>query len=386
MNHRRLMAILGFLLLPFPLLAQEAQSMGLGGAGTAAPMEVFGLYWNPALLSLPYNTKPPTPWTIASGASFYDTSNSGKAILRFNPDEAMASSQDPIHRLQQLSGIFAVKYEKVAGGVIYNQDLDSIESQGAYSFFHDREAGTIPLLGSYALNFQETKRQIADLVLGYSTPFPLGTFPFFSIGGSLKYHVGLNYEQSSLTGTYTQGSPTGYQYVKYSSTSGWGLSMDAGFFVRINDTMQFAMMFQNIQSTFTWQAQRRTYTLDSTTGQETVSGPPTSQDLSQPFPYATKLGMVAAPQDKDMVLSGEVSWSQGQTRWKAGLAKYYPANSIVVRMGTFADQVSNEQMWTFGAGYLKPNFNLDISFVTRSLPAVQDSLAFGLAIDAAIRF
>jgi len=388
MNHRRFLAILAFLFCPLPLLAQEAQSMGMGGATTAAPMEIFGLYWNPALLALPYNTQPPTPWTVASGFSFYDTSNSGKAILRFNADEAMASSQDPIHRFQQLLGIFGVKYEKVAGGVVYNQDLDTLESQGAYSFFHDRDAGTIPALSSYALNFQETKRQIADLVLSYSTPFPLGTFPFFSIGGSLKYHDGLRYEQTTLTGTYTQGSGLsgGGQYVKYSAASGWGLSTDAGFFVRINESVQFAMMFQNLQSAFTWQAQRRVYTLDPVTGQETVSGSPTNVELSKPFPYATKLGMVAAPPDKDIVLSGEVAWSEGQTRWRAGISKYYPANSIVVRMGTFADPVSNEQLWSFGAGYMKANFNLDLSFVTRSLPSVQDSIAVGVALDAAVRF
>src|SRR6185295_4681172 len=132
----------------------------------------------------------------------------------------------------------------------------------------------------------------------------------------------------------------------------WGLSTDAGFFVRINESVQFAMMFQNLQSAFTWQAQRRVYTLDPVTGQETVSGSPTNVELSKPFPYATKLGMVAAPPDKDIVLSGEVAWSEGQTRWRAGISKYYPANSIVVRMGTFADPVSNEQLWSFGAGYM----------------------------------
>ncbi len=104
------------------------------------------------------------------------------------------------------------------------------------------------------------------------------------------------------------------------------------------------------------------------------------------FPYATKLGVVGIPPDKNIALEGEVSWTQGQTNWRGGLERYYPESHMVVRLGTFNDRVSNSQLWTFGGGYQVTNFNLDLSFLTRSLPAVQDSISFGFAFDMEARF
>jgi len=380
MNRGWLLATL-LLVLPTPLLAQDAHSLGIGYAATAAPMEFFGIYWNPALLALP-SAGP--AWTVATGGSFFDTSNSNSPILRLTSDNAIQSGIDPINRYQQYLGTFGAKYMSAAGGVIYDQELNSSSSQGALAFFHDRDNNTLSTTGTYNLGYLQTTQQIYNFILSYSMPFPIGALPFSAIGGSLKYHDGIQYQQTSLMGTYQTGGGS-YQYTKTTSTSGLGLSIDAGFLVKFTDAIQVGMMFQNIQSNFNWQGQQQTFTLDPNTGKD-VPGAISNVTIPANFPYATKLGVVGAPPDKNIALEGEVSWTQGQTNWRAGLERYYPDSHLAVRLGTFNDRVSNSQLWTFGGGYQVPNFNLDLSFLTRSLPAVQDSISFGVAIDAEVRF
>ena len=384
MNQRRLWGILGFLLLPSSLLAQDAHSLAIGGAATAAPMEVFGLYWNPAQLAMPLTSQTPVPnITIGSGASAFDTSNTSTPILRFDPN---SSSPDPVKRYQQYLGIFAVKYMNFAGGAIFDQELSYTASQGALSFFRDQAAGNLSPTNTYNLNYQQTKQQITNLAVSYSTPLPIGTFPFLSVGGTLKYNIGLQYQQTSLTGTFKQGGiSSDQQYVKYSSNSGLGYSVDAGFFVQLSSSIQAGMMFENLQSNFSWQAQKQVITLDQNTGADT-SNVASNVSLAAPLPYATKLGAVLTPQDKNTLLEGQVSWSQGQTRWRAGLEQYNPSNFFVVRLGTYADDVSGTQLWTFGVGYDKTNVNIDLAIVTRSLPDLTSSIALGGALDAAVRF
>lgn len=223
-------------------------------------------------------------------------------------------------------------------------------------------------------------------MVSYAMPVPIGLLPFFSVGGTLKYHDGLQYQQTTLTGTYTPGTTTGYTYTKTTSTSGLGLSMDLGFFAKISDSIQLGLMLQNIQSTLNWQAQQQNYTLDPNTGAETPSGPVTNVTVSTPYPYAKKLGISMAPQGNNITLEGEVSWSEQQTRWSAGLERYYPEANMVVRFGTFADEISNQELWSFGAGYVAKNFNIDLSFLTRSIPDLQNSIALGGALDAELRF
>lgn len=385
-KQRRFLALLVFAFSPAPLLAQDAHSLGIGGAATAAPMGMFGVYWNPALLALP--TQDHSGWGLASGFSAFDTSNTGTPILKFSDANSLQSSADPIQRYQQYNGIFVAKYLTAAGGVDYDQEMNLLESQDALAFFHDRSGGNINALSpAYNnLNYQQTNQQVADLVLSYSMPFPLGALPFFSIGGSLKYHDGLYYQQTTLAGAYDPAVPgSGYQYTKTTSTSGLGLSIDAGFFAKLTDVLQVGMMFENIQTNFSWQAVRQNYTLDSG-GNETPSGPPSNVTVQAPFPYATKLGFLAAPEDKNILLEAEVAWSQHQARWRFGMERFYPQSNLVVRFGTFADPVSNQQLWAFGFGYTRTFMNIDLSFVTRSLPAVQDSISLGGALDAEVRF
>lgn len=379
--HRWLLAA-PLLLLPLPLLAQDAHSFAIGGAATAAPMEIYGFYWNPALLALPGAAG--ATWAVAAGGSFFDTSNTGSPILRFTPENAAQSPQDPVIRFQQYLGTFAVKYGSATGGTVFNQQLNYEASQGALAFFNARDNGTVS--GTYNLDFQQTRQQVGDLILSYGMPLPIGALPFFAIGGSLKYHDGIQYEQTILSGTYTQGLTTGYQYTKTTSNSGLGLSIDGGFLGKITDSISIGMMFENLQSNFDWQAQQQTFNLNPITGAETPAGPPVAVDLKSNFPSATKLGISAAPPDKNIALEGDVEWTQGQVNWRGGLERWYPENHLVVRLGTFNDRVSNSQLWTFGVGYQLPSFNIDASFVTRSLPAVQDSLAFGAALDAEVRF
>ncbi len=386
-NSRRIQQWLSaalFLSLAVPLQAQEAHSFGIAGAATAAPMEIYGFYWNPALLAVPGGNN---LWSVAAGGSFFDTSNTGSPILRFTPENAALSAQDPVQRYQQYLGSFAVKYSNATGGVIYNQELKSTESQGALAFFNGRNQGTIPVSQAYNLDFQETRQQISDLILSYGTPLPIGNFPFLAVGGSLKYHDGIQYQQTVLSGVYQQGSTAaGYQYTKTTSNSGLGLSFDGGFLVKINDTLSAGMMFVNLQSNFNWQAKQQTFVLDPSTGAETPVGLPVDVTVPANFPSATKLGLTACPPEKNIALEGEVSWTQGQVNWRGGVERWYPENHLVVRLGTFNDRVSNSQLWTFGAGFQLPAFNIDAAFVTRSLPAVQDSISFGAALDAECRF
>jgi hypothetical protein len=217
-------------------------------------------------------------------------------------------------------------------------------------------------------------------------PFPLGSLQMFSIGGNLKYHDGLQYQQTTLNGTYSSGVTTGYTYTKTTSTSGLGLSMDLGFYAKLTDALIAGVMLENFQSNFTWQAQQKNYTLDPITGAESPSGPVSNLNVSTPMPYATKLGLAINPPDKNMALEGEVAWSQHQTRWRFGMERFYPEANLAVRLGTFADQVSNQQMWTFGLGYMTKTLTVDLAFLTRSLPDLQNSISLGGALDAAVRF
>src|SRR5258708_28430154 len=113
MTQRALLFLAASLLLPVSSWAQDAHSMAIGNAGSAAPMGIFGLYWNPALEALPDGGI----WGIASGFSAFDTSNAGSPILRFDQTSASQSSADPILRSYQYSGIFGVRYSSFSFGV-----------------------------------------------------------------------------------------------------------------------------------------------------------------------------------------------------------------------------------------------------------------------------
>jgi len=384
MNKRLLWLFLVLIFFPSALRAQDARGMAIGYAVSAAPLGIFGLYWNPALEAVPDGGG---SWDIASGFSAFDTSNTNSAILRFSPANSIQSGQDPVQRLQEYSGLFGVQYGSLSFGVIYDQNLNYTASQGALALFNDRSNNAVTAGSSYNLNYLQTTQQIETFILSYAMPLPLSSFQFLSVGGSLKYHYGTQYTQTSLTGTYTQGAPsgTGYQYTEISSTSGLGLSMDLGLYAKISDMLNVGLMIQNIQSNYNWQAQQQNYTLDPTTGQDVLSGPSSSVTVVQPFPYTTKLGIAIAPPDKNTFLEAEVSWVNQTTHWKAGMERYYPGG-LVIRLGTFADDISGQQLWTFGAGYFNSNFSLDLAGITRSVPDLQDSVALGGGIDVSVRF
>lgn len=385
MKRHRLWVILALFSIPMALRAQDAHSLGIGGAATAAPMGIFGIYWNPSLLAIPDGSK--SGWSLASGFSAFDTSNSGLPIVHFNPDQALQSTQDPIQRAQEYLGLFTLKYFSAAGGMVYDQTLNYLASQRTLQFFNDRDNGAIGSGATYSgLNYLQTNEQVADLVLSYAMPVPLGSVPFY-VGGSLKYHDGLWYEQSNLTGTYTQGVTTGYTYTKISSTSGLGLSIDLGLLAQVSQALQVGLMLQNFQSSFTWQAVQQSYQLDPSTGAESViPGSAAATQISTPYPYATKLGAAFNPAGKNINLEGQVTWSQQQTRWSFGLERAYPQAHLVVRFGTFADEVSNQQLWCFGVGYTGNIFAVDAAFLTRSIPDLENSISLGGALDAMVIF
>lgn len=383
MKHLWLVALLLPFLLISSLQAQDGRSFAIGGAATAAPMDLFSFYWNPACLAMPNGS--PSGWTVGSGFSILDSSNAGSPILQFTPSNAQSSSSDPVNRQQQIFGTFGVGYTSVAGGLLYDQRLNYSASQGSLAFFHDRDNNSLGT-GPYALNYLQTTQQVGTLIASYGTQIPLGAIPFTAIGASLKYHDGVQYQQTQLTGSFTQGSSAGYTYTKTTSSSGLGLSVDGGFLVKVSDALSTGMMFQNLQSNFSWQAQQQSYSLNSGTGAETLLGAASSVTIQSPYPYATKWGVLIDPPGKDILLEGEVSWSQQQTHWRFGLERYYPQNFIAVRFGTFYDDISQSQLWAFGFGYEKPFLSLDLSFVTRSLPEIQNSIALGGAASAIVRF
>jgi hypothetical protein len=208
-----------------------------------------------------------------------------------------------------------------------------------------------------------------------------------SVGGSLKYNYGTQYEQTSLNGTYIQGNPSSsqYTYTRTTSNSGLGLSTDVGIFGKISDALQLGVMLENLTSSFNWSAQQQSINLDPYTGQESA-GPVTNVTVSAPFPYTTKVGLVATPGSADILLDVEADFVNHQTHWKFGLERFYPENNLAVRFGTFNDDVSGDQLWTFGGGYYSKNLEVDLSFVTRSIPDLQDSIALGGALSADLRF
>jgi len=369
--------------------AQDASSFALGGASAAAPNGVFGIKWNPALLALPTGTDTPAGWSFGSGYSIFDTSNSNSPILRFNNQAAIQSAKDPVLRYQQIQGLFGVQYSAYAGGILYDHEINTSESQGALNFFQNQQNGTIDSAANqgqtYNLNYLQTIQEIQTLVLSYSTPIPLGAFPFVSVGGSLKYNYGTQYEQTSLSGTYTQGSPSSNQYTRTTSNSGLGLSSDLGFYGKISDGLQLGVMLENLTSSFNWSAQRQTLSLDQTTGQETVTGTQ-NITISAPFPYTTKVGLLASPSNADILLDVEADFVSHQTHWKFGLERFYPENNLAVRFGTFSDDISGAQLWTFGGGYYSKNLEVDLAFVTRNLPDIENSLALGGSLSASLRF
>ncbi len=363
--------------------AQDARSFAIGGAAVGGSNGPFSVYWNPAGLALPGPAG--VAWSVSTGYSAFNTSNSNSPILRFNSQAALASSQDPISQSLQDLGLVAVQYMSYGGGVLYDHELNTVESHGAYQFFQDRQNNTLAAT-PYQLNDQQTDQDVETLILSYSMPLPLSTFQFVSAAFSLKYNYGNSFNQTSLSGSFTQGVGGPYTYTKTTSTSGLGLSTDLGFIGKLNDALQVGVMMQNLTSSFNWSAQQQSYSLDSTTGQESASGPATNITVSAPFPYTVKIGVLAQPTGTDTVLNGEVDFVNHQTHWKAGLERYYPANNLVVRLGTFNDEVSGDQLWTIGAGFYTLRFNLDASLVTRSVPNVEDSVALGGALSGSFRF
>jgi hypothetical protein len=67
------------------------------------------------------------------------------------------------------------------------------------------------------------------------------------------------------------------------------------------------------------------------------------------------------------------------------LERYY-AGGLAIRLGTFADDISGQQLWTFGVGYFKTNLSIDLAGITRTIPNLQDSVALGGGIDISLRF
>ncbi|HVM31858.1 MAG TPA: hypothetical protein VMU88_01895 [bacterium] len=386
MNWKQWTGIFLLSTMPSLALAQDARSFAIGGAAVGGFNGPFSIYWNPA--GLTPMTSGTSPWSFSTGYSALNSSNSGSPILRFNSSAALASGQDPVSQRLEDLGLVAVQYLSYGGGVLYDHTQDSVESHDAYQFFADQQSGAITLSSgtTYNLNEQQTTQDVETLILSYSTQLPLTSFKFVSAGFSLKYHYGTQFSQTALSGSFIQGSGGPVTYTKTTSTSGLGLSTDAGLLAKVTDGLQVGVLFQNLTSSFNWTAQQQSYALDPSTGAEAVTATQ-SVTISAPFPYTVKVGILAAPSDSDTFVDAEADFAKGQpTRWKVGIERFYPANNLVVRLGTFADPVSGDQLWAIGAGFATNQFSLNGAFITRSLPNLEDSVALGGALDATVRF
>jgi hypothetical protein len=386
MNWKQWTGILLLSMTPSLSLAQDARSFAIGGAAVSGSNGPFSIFWNPAGLSIPGGNT--IAWSVSSGYSAFNTSNSNSPILRFNSQAALGSSQDPISQSLQDLGLIAVQYLAYGGGVLYDHELSSVESQGAYQFFQNQQSGAVTSHPgeTYQLNEQQTVQDVETLILSYSMPLPLSTFQFVSAGFSLKYNYGTAFNQTSLNGSFTQGIGGSPTYTKTTSTSGLGLSTDFGLIGKLTDALQVGVLLQNLTSSFNWSAQQQSYNLNSGTGEESASGPATNITVAAPFPYTVKVGVLAAPSGTDTVLNAEADFVNHQTHWKLGVERYYPANNLVVRLGTFNDDVSGNQLWTIGAGFYTAKISLDAAVVTRSIPNVEDSVALGGALSGSFRF
>ena len=207
MNWKQWTGFLLLLIAPSFSLAQDARNMALADSGVAGFNGPFSVFWNPAGLAPMTNNGP--AWAVSSGYSAFNSTNSKSPILRYNSTAALASSQDPVSQTLQDDGVLAVQYLSYGGGVLYHHELDSVESQGAYQFFDDRQSGAITLSSgvTYNLNEQQTTQDVETLILSYSTPLPLSGIPFASLGFSLKYHYGTQFSQTSLLGSFCFGRP-----------------------------------------------------------------------------------------------------------------------------------------------------------------------------------
>jgi hypothetical protein len=372
--HARLFFGLFCALLCLPAFGQDARSLALGGCGSGLNWGPTALVWNPAALQF---SIPEKGWAISTSGTSYDSNNTGGAALDYNLQDAAQANVNPIQKYQSYQGLAAVQMQSAAGGILYDQESNSLLGQDTANFFNDRNRGSLRD-NAYSMEGSSKEERISTLALGYSQALPLGQMSA-AVGGTLKIHQGSLFNQTLLSGSFTKGQDGGYNYQQWTATSGTGFSWDAGLMFKPTANIQLGLLLADINSNYKWKAEYSQIILDPITGAQ-KSSEPSSETVQSDRPRITRIGITLHNQDSTSLVSMESVHQEGETYWHFGFERMLPAQHLAIRLGTFKDITEGHRIWTAGIGYYGRKFEVDLGGAATKIPVIQDSTGFGLGL------
>ncbi len=381
MMKRILFILPTLLLIASGACAQDAKSFALAGCGTGTTTDAFGVYWNPAVLALRENAVKGSIQTTA-GFSAWDTSNLDMSILDFSETKASQTAAETVTRAYRYHGLFAVQYRNFGGGLYYEDNGDLFANQGALDFKEQRSKRLDPG-SSWILDRHEARQKMQHVFLSAAKRMG-GGMQFLALGGSIKFSQGSLYNDFLTSGTFQQGLGGG-ETSWFHSEKGRGLSYDVGIWGKFTQSFQAGAVIENIRSDMKWDGTRQIYALDPTTGMESAVSS-MDEEWKTRLQRNLRIGLVIAPEGKDIILSAESRHVSHDTTWRFGLERLYPKNKVSLRMGTFKDSISSRMLITLGGGIRIKSLALDLALLTRKLPAIMDSQSLGGAFSLGMTF
>ncbi len=376
-NFRRLLfAAFLFTILP-RVWAQDARNFGMGGVGTAITEGPTALLWNPALL---YISADPKNATVDVGASALDSTNLNDSALNYSDASAATSGLDDIRHSSDYLGFVGIQIKSYGAGISHEALQDHELTGNTAQFLQDRSQGL--LAGNYNLSLHDKESRVDTLSLAISQNMPLGQASA-ALGATLKIHQGTRFRQSDLAGTYQPGLPA-TTIDRWSSTSGSGFSWDIGALVKPSPNIAVGVVLDNINSNFKWNVNHQVLGLDPATGMETPISS-TLETLAAPMEHAVRFGFALMSEDRGTVLSADSRRAEGSTLWRFGYERSWAPQHLAIRLGTYRDPVSDRRVITGGAGYLGKKFKVQLAVSANHWPVVQDSSAFGAALDFSLK-
>ena len=143
-------------------------------------------------------------------------------------------------------------------------------------------------------------------------------------------------------------------------------------------------VIENVNSTFKWNANHQILGLDPATGMETPISS-TLETLAAPMEHAVRFGFALISEDQGTAISADSRRAEGSTLWRFGYERSWAPQHLAIRLGTYRDPVSDRRVITGGAGYLGKNFKVQLAVSANHWPVVQDSSAFGAALDFSLK-
>ena len=360
-----------------PVWAQDARNFGMGGVGTAVTEGPTALLWNPALL---YFSADPKTATVDVGASAVDSTNLNDSALNYSDASAATSGLDDIRHSTDYRGFVGIQIKSYGAGISHEALQDHELTGNTAQFLQDRSVGV--LTGNYNLNLHDKESRVDTLSLAISQNMPLGQASA-ALGATLKIHQGNRLRQSDLTGSYQPGLPAA-NFDRWSSTSGSGFSWDLGALVKPSPNIAVGAVIENVNSTFKWNANHQILGLDPATGMETPISS-TLETLAAPMEHAVRFGFALMSEDQGTAISADSRRAEGSTLWRFGYERSWAPQHLAIRLGTYRDPVSDRRVITGGAGYLGKNFKVQLAVSANHWPVVQDSSAFGAALDFSLK-